>query len=330
MDKLISVIVPVYNTKRYLRRCMNSILEQTYPKFEILLVNDASTDGSSELCKEYADKYDKVTYIELEHNMGVSYARNAGLKVAHGELVGFVDSDDWIEPKTYEVLYQIMNKYSTRIASCLYYEAWYERGHVEKKEVREDDKERYLDNVEDMLLYYISRRDIMVTNKLFDVRLFDEIKFPEGKVYEDTYISYRLMEKAGSAAVSDQHLYNCYKRPRSITHSFTLSTFDYIRNVVDRYEYLTNKYQNSELEKLCRKQIFEVLMTITSDLNPASLKIDNPAKKIYEKMHHDIFSNYNYNDCNLDEHSVKLLRALQKGVQHYMISQDLSETWYRV
>lgn len=330
MDKLISVIVPVYNTKRYLRRCMNSILEQTYPKFEILLVNDASTDGSSELCKEYADKYDKVTYIELEHNMGVSYARNVGLKVAQGELVGFVDSDDWIEPETYEVLYQIMDKYSTRIASCLYYEAWYEGGHIEKKEVREDDKERHIDNVEEMLLYYISRRDVMVTNKLFDVQLFNQIKFPEGRVYEDTYISYRLMENAGSAAVSDQHLYNCYARPRSITHSFTLGTFDYIRNVVDRYEYLTQKYKNSELEKLCRKQIFEVLMTITTELYPSALKTNNPAKIIYEKNYNEIFEKYNYNDCGLDYQSVKLLMALQKGVQHYMISNDLRDTWYGI
>jgi len=134
MDKadsqpLISVIVPVYNTAEYLGRCIDSILAQTYCKLEILLINDGSTDSSDAICNEYAQQDSRVKVIHKE-NGGVSSARNVGLDIAQGEWIGFVDSDDWIEPTMYKNLLEAVVEAKKHISVCGYVKlhlgGWYE------------------------------------------------------------------------------------------------------------------------------------------------------------------------------------------------------------
>lgn len=328
MKESISVIVPVYKTQRYLRKCLDSILNQTYPNIEIVVVNDCSPDDSGEICREYAEKYDQVKYIELDRNVGLSSARNAGIEAATGDYLGFVDSDDWVEPEAYELLYRLMKKYGTKIASSLYYEVWKKGTEYIKEKPRENDKGVYLGDVEEMLMYYISRRDIMVTNKLFERSLFDDVRFPDGKVFEDTYVSYRLMEKAGSAVVSNEYLYNFLKRRGSITHSLKLNSFDYIDHVIERYENISQRYTGTAVERLCRKQIFEVLMALTSEFNPCTLTQDNPARIKYDQVYKDVFEKYSYEDCGLEDTPKKLLSVLEHDIQSYMISISVSGSWY--
>jgi len=107
-NKLISVIVPVYNVAPYLEQCLNSVVNQTYPNLEIIVVNDGSNDSSGEICQNFALKYDNIKYFGLETNMGLSYARNYGIDKSSGSLIGFVDSDDWIEEAMYSTLYKTM------------------------------------------------------------------------------------------------------------------------------------------------------------------------------------------------------------------------------
>ena len=109
MEDLISVIIPVYNVELYLRRCIDSVIKQTYKNLEIILVDDGSTDKSGEICDEYASLDNRISVIHKE-NGGLSSARNAGLKNAHGEYFGFVDSDDAIVEDMYEYLYDILLK----------------------------------------------------------------------------------------------------------------------------------------------------------------------------------------------------------------------------
>ena len=101
-NNLISIIVPVYNVSEYLPRCLDSLINQTYKNIEIILVNDGSTDNSLEICKKYAEKDLRIKVIDKE-NGGISSARNTGIAEASGEWIGFVDSDDYIEPCTYEI-----------------------------------------------------------------------------------------------------------------------------------------------------------------------------------------------------------------------------------
>ena len=120
MTEKITVIVPVYNVENYLNKCLDSILKQTYQNLEIIVVNDGSTDNSGTICQEYAQKDNRIVYIEKD-NGGLSDARNAGLDRMTGSYVTFVDSDDWIEQDYVEVLYNKLTEYQADIAVGNYY-----------------------------------------------------------------------------------------------------------------------------------------------------------------------------------------------------------------
>ena len=117
MEKLISVIIPVYNVVNYFDRCINSIINQTFKNLEIIIVDDGSTDGSSEACDKIA-KIDNRIKVIHQINMGLSAARNAGLNIATGEYIAFVDSDDYLHPRMYEILYKEMTKNEVDMVIC--------------------------------------------------------------------------------------------------------------------------------------------------------------------------------------------------------------------
>jgi len=119
MEPLISVIVPIYNMAAQLPRCVDSLLNQTCKDIEIVLVDDGSSDGTGDLCAQYAGKFDNITAI-FQENRGVSAARNAGIRAARGAYLGFVDSDDWIEPEMYEALLEALVSHGTGISACGY------------------------------------------------------------------------------------------------------------------------------------------------------------------------------------------------------------------
>ena len=102
MLETISIIIPIYDVESYLRKCLDSIIEQSFPYFELLLINDGSTDASAQICQEYVEKDDRIRYFEKE-NGGVSSARNFGIKHSRGEYITFIDSDDWVEPNYLEI-----------------------------------------------------------------------------------------------------------------------------------------------------------------------------------------------------------------------------------
>lgn len=116
---LISIIVPIYNAEKNLRRCLDSIKNQTFKDIEVILVNDGSKDGSGKICDEYVQKDNRFKVIHKDNN-GVSAARNDGLKIANGKYIGFVDADDWLEPNMFESLYDLIIKYNADIAMCGY------------------------------------------------------------------------------------------------------------------------------------------------------------------------------------------------------------------
>ena len=119
-NELISIIVPVYNMEKYLARCVDSIIAQTYDKIEIILVDDGSTDNSSSMCDHYARKDERIKVVH-KLNGGLSDARNAGFAVATGSYIGYVDSDDWIEPDMYEKMYYACVENDAELAVCRYF-----------------------------------------------------------------------------------------------------------------------------------------------------------------------------------------------------------------
>lgn len=240
---LISLIVPVYNVKDYLKTCLQSILEQTYKNLEIILVDDGSDDGSSGICDEYARMDQRIKTIHLPHS-GVSAARNAGLAAATGELLGFVDSDDWIDHDMYQYLYALMQEHDADVSACTY---------LLEQEGRPS---KIINNTGK--LYVFSRKEIiralvkndLVKNylwaKLFKRKLFDRLSFPVGRVYEDVAVLYKVFyssQKVVLSCVSKYH-YMIHKN-----ESITRGGYDPVKE----YHYFLSLYeqdkfiQNAEL-----------------------------------------------------------------------------------
>lgn len=206
MKELISVIVPVYNMERYLERCVKSILQQTYEQLEIILVDDGSTDSSPQMCDAYAAQDDRIKVVHKK-NGGLSDARNAGLAVATGTYIGYVDSDDWIEPQMYEKLYHACVTHEAQIAICRYAKV-YQDGTIKggTKEIVPLDREELLQ------IYICDNSEYTIYNsvwsKLFHRELVEGVLFPVGRNSEDIMYTTKAFCKASKAVYVDECLYD--------------------------------------------------------------------------------------------------------------------------
>ena len=228
----ISVIVPVYKVEPYLRKCLDSIVNQTYRNLQIILVNDGSPDKCGAICDEYAAGDRQIEVVHQE-NGGLSAARNTGLKLANGDYIGFVDSDDWIELDMYEYLLANALKYQADIAVC---------GRVERYKTysvpRNCANVRVLDT--EMALELLLR-DAEVQNcvwdKLWRRELFDNIRFPVGRTFEDIAVAYKLFAKAEKVVCLPDIKYNYLQRQGSILSDISLSNrINYYLAAKERYD----------------------------------------------------------------------------------------------
>ena len=328
---MISVIVPVYNVKSYLSKCLWSLVNQTYNDIEIIVVDDCSTDDSHEICNDYLSKYNNIKYYRLEQNRGLSYARNYGIKKSTKEFIGFVDSDDWIDLNMYSKLYDMIINNNADLASCSYSYVYNSDKDIENYEVHNFNRivdNPLITNPIDAHICSLKHGDIVVWNKLFKRQLFDNIEFPVGKIYEDIYTSYKLIEQTKRIYISSECLYYHRQREGSITRSsFSKSTLDYIHAVLSRYEYLANKYDSSELEQLYRNDIFDSLMGLTNSINHVIFAKDSNYSE-YDKLREDIFNKYSFENCGFNSRTKELLLALKSNVQIYKIKKDLQDTWF--
>lgn len=245
----ISVIVPVYNVEPYLRRCVDSILAQTFADFDLILVDDGSTDGSGAICDEYAQKDSRVRVIHREHS-GVSAARNAGLDWAFAnsdsQRLSFVDSDDWVHPQYLELLYRAAETDHTKLSAC------------ELTEVSGDDaasltfapyhdNERRVVDWEQMLVEH-HWHAIVPTIKLYARELFQELRYPVGKIHEDEFLTYKLLMRAGNISYLPAVLYYYYRHTQSITKSrFSLRRLDALDALEERIEYVKRTHKKEAI-----------------------------------------------------------------------------------
>lgn len=248
-DTLISVIVPVYNVEAYLPRCVDSILAQTYRHLEVILVDDGTKDNSDKICDAYAARDPRVKVIHKE-NGGLSSARNAGIDIAGGEYLAFVDSDDWIEPDTYAHMLNAARKYGVKLVCAGRYDVKSETG--EKKNGLCPPREEVISGTELVRRIFLwDNVDSAAWDKLYHRSLFREIRYPHGKICEDIPITYRIALDAGQAAMCDKPVYNYFHRPGSITTaSVSEKTFHFSEHTASIYPYIQKDYP--ELEKEAR------------------------------------------------------------------------------
>ncbi len=224
-DDLISVVVPIYNVEKYLSRCIDSIINQTYTNLEIVLVDDGSTDNCGNICDEYSKNDNRIKVIHKE-NGGLSDARNAGLSAIIGSYVTFIDSDDTIEKDYIKTLYELIKKYKTMMSIASY--SLVNGNNITNKGLGYE--ETLLDTktcLSRMLMEY--GFNVSSCAKMYSTDLFENIEFPKGRLYEDNGTTYRLIMKCEKIAYSNKSIYNYIIRKNSITAArFTLKKMDYI------------------------------------------------------------------------------------------------------
>lgn len=235
---LITVVIPIYNVEKYLNECVESIMKQKYDNIEILLIDDGSTDHSGKICDELCDKDSRIK-VYHKSNGGLSDARNYGIEKASGKYICFVDSDDFVTCDYISSMYNNMKKFNTKIVACgISYS--YDNG--TKKEINyQNISKLYKKNSAQIFLNIIGYYNVSACNKLFDIKLFSEIRFPVGKKSEDWYIMYKLIEKSGSIYYNSDSKYIYRQRIGSITKASS-ANIDAIHAAHEVSEYFkTNK-----------------------------------------------------------------------------------------
>lgn len=237
----LSIIVPIYNMEKYLEKCVSSILEQTFTNFELILVNDGSTDRSEEICRAFRENDHRVKVIS-KNNGGVADARNAGIRQAKGSYLGFVDGDDWVEADMFEQLMNICKKYEADISACLVNAVTYDS--YKRKPAVEPKVDVYDSHTAIRKLYEGELPSgFSVCNKIFKRNLFDNLEFPKGRIYEDAAIICRLLDRANKVCCVDLCLYNYLTREASITRiGFSEKRFDIIPNYQEKYYRFSRKH----------------------------------------------------------------------------------------
>ncbi|WP_295067305.1 glycosyltransferase family 2 protein [Ruminococcus sp.] len=215
-EALISVIIPIFRVEKYLRRCIDSIINQTYRNIEIILVDDGSDDGCPSICDEYVNLDNRV-FVYHKNNGGLSDARNYGIKKSNGEYLLFVDSDDYVDLTMIQKLYIALIKNNADISICpyLYVNENGEMLQVQKKL----GKRGTFSNEEIFHMYDVS--DVswilgVAWNKLYKREIFSDIRYPVGKLHEDNFVSFLLYEKANLISIIDDKLYFYTQREQSI------------------------------------------------------------------------------------------------------------------
>lgn len=261
MLPLISVIVPIYNVAAYLPKCLSSLQAQTYPSLEFILVDDGSEDNSRQICNEFLC-YDIRYKIIVKENGGLSDARNKGIEKAKGEYVFFLDGDDFLPPYAIEVLYETLRQHNADI-SCGKILEYTSDSHLPllKKECMS-----ICENTTEALasMLYMKKTTNSACGKLYSLKIFEHIRFPKGKLYEDLATTYKLIAQSNKVAFVDEYVYYYYKARSSSIMNQKFNTnrllgHEYANEIVD---YVTINYptiRNAAYYRLIVEDLFFIL-----------------------------------------------------------------------
>lgn len=296
----ISIIIPVYNVEKYLERCVSSVLSQTLNDIEIILVDDGSTDSSGSLCDSFAIKDNRIKVVHKQ-NGGLSSARNEGLKYITSNLVGFIDSDDWISEDMYEYLLNLQQKTDADIVSCNYVLAYDYPTEIKNSKIKEciftrnEALKNYLE------LGVFSRiNDYSAWKKIYKKELFNNIEFPNGMLFEDMPTNFRLIQKCSKYVYSTKICYFYFQNSVSITRNqYSKRHNDLIKSseMIGLYA----QQESNDIKKLANvlkiKSYFSLLTKIVRfgvkddvDDDYISKNLLNPFKKEYKTFMMSKFS----------------------------------------
>ena len=255
----VSVIVPVYNVEKYVERCIRSLLRQSYPNYEIILIDDCSPDRSGSICDEFNETESLIKVIHHKERGGLSAARNSGIKAASGEYITFVDSDDFVTEDFLSRLVELAVLHDCGIVQC-----GYEKGSEEwfsDKPVKTN--VAVLGSAEALLGYRLKSQACC---KLYKAKLFDGIMFPPGVIHEDEFVTYKLVYKCGRIAITGEPLYYYYQHKSSIMGKVTTSRqsaeheLDWVLAYKERLKFFEEKNDIQQIYKTYEKICTDIIL----------------------------------------------------------------------
>lgn len=295
--KLISIIVPIYNSEKYIERCINSLINQTYKKIEIILINDGSTDNSINICKNLAQIDKRIKVIDKD-NQGVSVARNVGLENAHGDYVMFVDIDDWIESNTIQEMYNIIQKENVDIVKCNSISEFYNKriNNVIEKEICniKIEKDKYKKEIL-KILSNTSKLNV-IWGQLIKKEVVEKLRFENGIVYgEDLLFNVQCLKNATSIYFLDKCCYHYFINHSGVSRNYSqqvlkkkiqdiLYIYPHILDIVSGWD---NRYEN-KFEKKFIKEVLENVLRIVMVYED---------KESYQSFITNILNDKNYIKC---------------------------------
>ena len=282
MNELVSIVIPIYNVENYLEKCLDSVIHQSYSNIEIILINDASPDNSIEICEKFQNIDPRIIVVNKTNNEGISAARNTGLDICKGQYITFIDGDDYIAEKYIEILYNGIKQEKAKIAV----------GNIKKTDIHTVHNLDY--NLHEKTFLNISSYDavknmyskeedifnlyVLVTGKLYDKSLFENLRFPIGKVHEDEFLNYRLYFLAVNIAYCKIDLYYYVQRANSFTSTkYTIDKISKIESLEERCIF----FRELALEELYKYSIYALYCQILFNIYSV--------KKYYPEAHQIIF-----------------------------------------
>lgn len=279
---LVSVIVPIYRVEKYMRRCIDSILVQTYKDLEVILIDDGSPDDCGKICDEYAKKDARIKVIHKE-NGGLSSARNVGLDVATGEYISFVDGDDFISPIMIQTMVEKLEENSAELCICGF-QYTDEDGNFLQKSTKAIIQDGVMSR--EIAISKLNGYYVIACNKLYKKQLFSHLRFKEGKIHEDEFIMHYIFDRCKTIVTLSERFYFYVQQPRSIMNSaFSVKRLDGAWALYDRYLFFKSKGEK-RFAKKAAWQANGVLMVCLSNLPYKENKkaIDPIFWKIYKAM----------------------------------------------
>ncbi len=292
MKELISIIVPIYNVEKYLDRCINSIVNQSYKNLEIILVDDGSQDKCGEICDKWANNDERIKVIHKE-NGGLSDARNAGIEIAQGEYLSFIDSDDYIHKDFIKILYENCLKNDADISMCEVYIT--DKNEDTNREIKNE-------NIKIIFSKDVLERKNNISclgcDKLYKKSIFNNVRYPKGKINEDVAVIYKIMYYSNKISITDAKLYFYFNRPGSIMRKgFSKKRLDILDGLRNQYEFFIERNEEKYAYFILRDFLNSTLDLYEECLllKEEKVEIKKILMKEYKKVYKKVVKNKNTN-----------------------------------
>ncbi len=344
MTEKVSVIVPVFNVEKYLRQCLDSILQQTYQNLEIIIINDGSTDGSDAICREYAGKDSRISYFAKE-NTGISDTRNVGIRQATGEYVTFVDSDDWVEHTYVEELHDKLKAYDADIAITNYY-LFNEADSLFYFYITDEDYYEQVYSPAQLIegLYETKFNKsfalISAWGKLYKRTLFEDLLFPKGQIGEDGFFNLKAYLMSERVIYLNKGLYAYRERPGSLSRTWTedwMSALVYAME--ERLALLASRGYPLEKHMTVYRMMLESCLTNGASQGLEGTEAYRRIKEKYQVLslapqHYNekkrsivLAANYPYVEQVVT--TIKSILYHHRNIRFYIINSDFPQEWFK-